>query len=1335
MADAHFPFVCRCQKGLRKSFNKKIICDSKDERMSVSTKLNSGKEQGNNSAQSYISLNDIQSELEKHEKIVQEEPYSDKNGLQEDKTFPNPSSPDESEKVIKVMLLENSQKKTNETSHNTSGEITAQIKSGYVNLNLEIKQASSSNSRSHILISNKKSLKKSRSYHDTQHQQSQHSGNHSCDIVGDVSRKDKDHSVTKKQIYERPLIRLEIIGEGFEVKYKTMNHNLTVHIEADKVRKENEEICGRCYSHNTDYLSNDGSCSSYPVSDFSLHETKEFCANYIHPEWCINVPPPEEFADGRATFADAIRKDEALLPEDSSSIPSLSSCWSELETEQGPKQDGGCITEAISKLDSSLCSPYLDKYKNCSRESFKPKNLIPFISNKELKSNQTDYQPKNNSAFDSKVVRRKTFPEMYFDPPIGFNHFKYSAFDSTNQTFTDTVQTHLSSTSNSKTEREQKHAPPTKLTGPVTAVPCASCSSDHDDSNDYNTIASDNEKTVSYSTEHIGDDVFFVNNCSDFPQIYEERHDSHTLYSVHNVDVSDKQFDEQDDFEDLMNEEHTEFTESGFDEEMLDSDNHAEIQEYSELQNKQLLIQVTPPSRSTSREYILEKSNSSRMPTDYSHYPESQVKEISQSNVTEPEIITKKRRGSVVTVVTGDLEKRILMQGDNQAVNDTITSRVHMEYQTESKQSCIIHRDSVLTPVSDVEEPYIEDNLHSSFEEQSQVTLKDISLQTSEAFDPFLSIENQTNLPEDTCVDEINEGICPQLEEGKDMFNNVQVDDTSPRTSSDSAIPGTSFESLACKVSCLPKSDSEENGCKSNDKKEDPCENEKTETPKKKTCKKDPKTELINKHLKLPKESVLKESRGCESPQEEASERWAKKRKQFKETKNYNSAGGSSVTSNITEESGNSEETRSVDIGIRSDSKDKGLYTESFHSASWIFRGDDCSPDNSPRCLSKRPRSVAIRERTVRIGKGTGDYPWGFRIQFSKPILVTEVDTNGAAEEAGLQVGDIVMGVNGTDVTSIPHSEAATLARQEKSCSYRTVLAVLTKRVSPMYGPKIGNIHQFLTFDINHGPDLLTLVVGSDISRFPTTPRPTCRGYLHKRTHSGLLKGWRKRWFVLKHDGSLQYYKQKKDEGKSRPLEVTKLEGAEIGVDTTLGKPFVFKCVPQSGNRTFYFCATSNQEMKRWLEAMDKAVHPLNQNHVWVDVTMHNISLPPLAIKNPECLGLLHQLDRNKDVWVQHYCILKDGCLYFYSSIRSTNALGGIYLQGYTVCEQSPNSRRCIIELRPPSEEFKTFYLSAGNAAENKRWITALKISINKWLPLHQAIQDFMSRPPEETRM
>ncbi|KAM4875272.1 uncharacterized protein RHO17_007723 [Thomomys bottae] len=453
----------------------------------------------------------------------------------------------------------------------------------------------------------------------------------------------------------------------------------------------------------------------------------------------------------------------------------------------------------------------------------------------------------------------------------------------------------------------------------------------------------------------------------------------------------------------------------------------------------------------------------------------------------------------------------------------------------------------------------------------------------------------------------------------------------------------------------------------------------------------------INSLRKLSQELALKSGRGSDGSQEEAIDQWARRRQQFKDGKRCNSTGGSSFASNITKGSLTSDDGHSMDFGSRVDIQDKGFYTENFHSAAWVFRGDDGTPEESPRCLSKKTRPTAVRERTVRLFKGTGDYPWGFRIQFSKPIVVTEVDTNSAAEEAGLQIGDVVLSVNGTEVTSAEHAEAVHLARK--------------------------------------GPDVLTLVVGSDISRCPNKPWPACRGYLHKRTQSGFLKGWRKRWFVLKHDGCLHYYKHKKDEGKWPPLEAVKLEGAEVSIDNSLGKPFVFNCVPQSGSRMFCLCATSNQEMKRWLEAMDKASHPIRQNHVWEDVTTHNSNLPPLAIKNPECLGLLHQLDRSTEEWVQHYCILKDGCLYFYASIRSTQASGGLYLHGYRVSEQTHGFKQAIIELKPSSEEFRTFHFCAENETENQRWITALKASIKKWLPLHEAIQDFMNRPLEETRM
>ncbi|XP_075703433.1 uncharacterized protein LOC142682658 [Rhinoderma darwinii] len=1124
-------------------------------------------------------------------------------------------------------------------------EIT--VTSDGFHLNLEINKELAQNSRTHVIITNGKSLKKSRSYHDRQHQQCQHNADHKWEFMGD-SGKLTDLSEPRSKSCDKPSIKLEIIGEGIEVKYKAISQNVRVYIESNEVQNKNHDVFGSGYTQVNDYCSTRGSCSSYPVSDFSFYEGKEFCSNYSYPESCVDVPPPP------AEFAD----DEALLLGDCIKQPyytsTSTSSWSEVETEPRDSTYEVCPAEKSE----SHHFQYMRQWKQSTKQPVQPNkpefNQVPFISNKELKllSSKYCHSRKTDCPLDAKVMRRKTFPQINYDPYVTYSHAMQSFFDVKEQLFT----------SNPMAQGNQPNVSSADLRRPLVSSYFKSSRRQSEDEN-HKTIPSNHPNPILYCAQEDVESIHpsVLGPCEN---------------SDHLLDVENKQLDEDEDLDDIMKhaEECVYFTESGFDEDMLDSDNHTEVQDISELHSKCFLIQVTPPSQSTSREYILGKNSNSPVPAECLHRSD-----VCQSNASETENAYRKRRGSVVTVVTGDRDQRALIQGDTEAP----VSRAQRELSKECKFSVLL-RDSVLTPASDAEEPNSENKIHSSFEDQSALVCKDISSQISESFDPFLSMEHQTHIPDEPCMNEANATAYPEQEES----NN-----TSPRNSSDSAIPGTSFESISCQIPNLLKSDSEENYLKNYEKAEEYLE--KIETPIKKENKQDVIPETFNKHLKLPKDLVLKESRSCDSPQEEGSDRWAKKRKQFKETRNCNSAGGSSITSNITEESGNSEDTRSVDLGARAENK--GLYTESFHSASWIFRGDDCSPDNSPRCLSKRPKSVAIRERTVRIAKGTGDYPWGFRIQFSKPILVTEVDTNGAAEEAGLQVGDIVTAVNGTDVTSIPHSEAASLARQ--------------------------------------GPDVLTLVVGSDISRFPNTPRPTCRGYLHKRTHSGLLKGWRKRWFVLKHDGSLHYYKHKKDEGKCYPLEVTKLEGSEIGVDTTLGKPFVFRCVPQSGNRIFYFCATSNQEMKRWLEAMDKAIHPLNQNHVWVDVTMHNISLPPLAIKNPECLGLLHQLDRNKDTWIQHYCILKDGCLYFYSSIRSNSALGGIYLQGYTVSEQSLNSRRCIIELRPPSEEFKAFYLSAGSAAENKRWITALKISINKWLPLHQAIQDFMSRPLEETRM
>ncbi|XP_022521293.2 uncharacterized protein pdzph1 isoform X1 [Astyanax mexicanus] len=682
--------------------------------------------------------------------------------------------------------------------------------------------------------------------------------------------------------------------------------------------------------------------------------------------------------------------------------------------------------------------------------------------------------------------------------------------------------------------------------------------------------------------------------------------------------------------------EQSEVTESGFDEEMVEMEETSLIGLAEDFFQNNLLIQVIPPSPYNSEEHICDGAPQSRTKTQT--YEDQEVVGCQ-----------KKRSGSVMTIIIGAHEQRFLQ---NSSASGSMSEDISQNNQQESAESatetCSAMSEPVLASPSeqlDVEKQCMEESNPPSDQQMTSVS-------------SCCPSENQTETPLEMNPADVLE--MPNEDVPAKRIQNYR------RPSREEAMASNRGRQTSMGIRRTSKS-----------YQSDMAERQST-----------PKSLDFREHLKPPGDCALKDS-------EENSDHWAKKRKLFKETKQWSSAGGSSITSNITEESDtvNSEDARSVDMSI----EDRGFYTETFHSASWIYRGDDVNPTETAQGLSNRPHPVAVRERTVKINKGLGEYPWGFRIQFSKPIVVTEVDTNGAAEEAGLQVGDYVLAVNGTDVTSVPHSEAADLARQ--------------------------------------GPDLLTLTIGSDIGRTPNTPRPACRGYLHKRTQSSLLKGWRKRWFVLRHDCCLYYYRNKRDEGKSRALSAMKLEGAVVEADSSLGKPFVFKCCPVSGTRVYYFCATSNQEMRRWLEAMERAVHPITQNHVWVDVTRHNSNMPPLAVKNPECLGLLHLLDRSKDSWVQHYCILKDGCLYFYGSIRSTYAVGGIYLHGYLVREQPLGSKRSTIELKPPSEEFKVFHLCAENANENKRWIVAIKASIGKWLPLHQAIQDYMSRPPEATRM
>ncbi|XP_009701720.1 PREDICTED: uncharacterized protein LOC104164166, partial [Cariama cristata] len=1135
-----------------------------------------------------------------------------------------------------------------ESASFTTGKITAAVKYGSFNVKVEIKNVSFFDSGANVVAEKRKSSKNNKCCHERQHRKNQcskcskcqcYSTDHSAEHNGKYkgSSKHKIHTAINKNAS----LKMSIEAKEIKVEYTIRKKNLKVNIKPGEQAQSN--TCNRkredTYWSETDYSVTEAPCNTDCESSFSLHKK----VNYTFPDECTLLPPPKEFADCDKMHLDTIAEGVSLYPvkdrKESDSLSTAFRIWGEenyfcknnkkdYEGHTNGKEDFSKYKILFSKKDNRDCLVATNTLNNpnAGKEHTGKDNVLGQERNNCDKCRDTGQKP----------VRRKSFPDTSLDVPSPVHPRRDSGFYSLPSLKVVTKETKAGDVYN---KNSHVHTSYTELCKCPDLTSSLRSLRDIKSSYQYAFTSFDHNITIYPSEpEESLDDSCLLNDYSDYVGQDEETEET-LMESLHSSGtINEKKENEHEEL--LRNlaiwEEDSESTEDALDEGAAEY-NHLEKQ--VELQNKAQLIQVSPHSRSPSDELINDKES-----TNYASM-ESAPKQLSalQQNVhplpAEPGV-TKKRRGSVMTVITGELERR-LIQGDTKLIPDSFGSAVRKE----PKLPCSIQEKYMLPSLLlDPEEHDINKESESFSETQDMsgniLLESDCHHDTAQAaiLSTFsASTEKKENFTEYSNVKERRENFC----------NSQSIDDSLRRE------PG------AHHLPQLAKSNSDEVEKKIEMK--DFHQN--ADTPPssvKQISQKDLKSEM-NKTRKLP---LMKDTRASDSSQEEAIDQWARRRKQFKDSKKCSSTGGSSINSTITEGSINSEDARSVDLGLHSENEDRGFYTENFHSASWVFRGDDVSPDNSPRCLSKRPRPVAIRERTVKIARGTGNYPWGFRIQFSKPILVTEVDTNSAAEEAGLQVGDILIAVNGTDVTSMPHLEAANLARK--------------------------------------GPDILTMVVGSDISRYPNTPRPTCRGYLHKRTQSAILKGWRKRWFVLKHNGYLQYYKHKKDEGKCRPLEVTKLEGAEIGVDTSLGKPFVFKCIPQNGNRIFYFCATSNQEMKRWLEAMDKAVHPVHQNHVWVDVTLHNTTLPPLAIKNPECLGLLHQLDRSKDVWIQHYCILKDGCLYFYATLRSTPAQGGLYLQGYIVSEQSLGSKRSVIELKPPSEEFKTFYLCAENVNENR---------------------------------
>ncbi|XP_032595376.1 uncharacterized protein LOC6566876 isoform X2 [Drosophila grimshawi] len=320
-------------------------------------------------------------------------------------------------------------------------------------------------------------------------------------------------------------------------------------------------------------------------------------------------------------------------------------------------------------------------------------------------------------------------------------------------------------------------------------------------------------------------------------------------------------------------------------------------------------------------------------------------------------------------------------------------------------------------------------------------------------------------------------------------------------------------------------------------------------------------------------------------------------------------------------------------------------------------------------------------DKTVVVKSDSGEF--GFRIHGSKPVVVAAIEPETPAESSGLEVGDIIISVNGVQVLDKHHTEVVKIAHD--GCEKlelqvaRTIGVLMHEQLEP-------------------------------------PSQPIFSGYLWRQ--SGQAKGapntkkWVRRWFSLRPDNCLYYYKTEDD---SQPV------GAMIMAKHTvelcpldIGKPFGFK-IDSGEGIPMYVAADSDELANRWLNLLRQAA---TQDNQWLDKSARCLYQSPASIVRPDCFGYLLKLGSRWCGWSKRYCVLKDACLYFYQDANSKSAFGMACLHGYKVASMSANAsgKKNSFEIIPPEAKLRHYYFCTESEMDKKRWISALEYSIDRWI-------------------
>ncbi|KAK0084665.1 hypothetical protein PV325_006601 [Microctonus aethiopoides] len=334
-------------------------------------------------------------------------------------------------------------------------------------------------------------------------------------------------------------------------------------------------------------------------------------------------------------------------------------------------------------------------------------------------------------------------------------------------------------------------------------------------------------------------------------------------------------------------------------------------------------------------------------------------------------------------------------------------------------------------------------------------------------------------------------------------------------------------------------------------------------------------------------------------------------------------------------------------------------------------------------------------DKTVIVKREAGG-EFGFRIHGSKPVVVSAIEPDTPAESSGLEVGDIIMSVNGRSVMDATHSEVVRLAH-----SGPDVLELEVARTCNVLAPRVSR--------------------GGPKENVEIT---LCADYLWRRAttlnSSGVTtEKWVRRWFALRRDNCLYYYKTDTD---SQPVGAVML--LKYDVESTPELKAHSFVISKHGAPSHYLAADSDEAALRWTTAIREAVERNNQADTWLDTSLRMQQMPACAIQRPDCSGYLskqqHRARKTSSPtgWSRRYCVLKDAALYFYDDANAEKAFGVACLHGFRVHGSAPSSggRKHSFELQPPDPTQRSYTFATESEMDKKRWLAALEYSIDRWI-------------------